>query len=259
MHSGGAARAIALVPEEPMSRIRAVFFDVGGTLAYPHPSFHAVIARVLGEHGVRVTPEQVLAVEPQVWEAVEAYQRAGGSFTRSDAESRRFWYWVYETFLRLLGVPDARELPQRLYSEFVKYETYRLYPDALPTLRLLKERGVRLGVISNWEEWLEQLLLHLEIHTYFAATTISGIAGVEKPDPRIFARALESLGVAPEEAAHVGDSLRQDVEGARAAGLLPVLIDRRGAGATPGTAGAAPAGDYLRVTDLTQLPAVLGL
>ncbi|HZR98322.1 MAG TPA: HAD-IA family hydrolase [Chloroflexota bacterium] len=233
-----------------MSPIRAVFFDVGGTLAYPHPSFHGVIARVLGEHGVHVTAEQVRAAEPKVWEAVEAYWARGGNFTRSDAESRRFWYWVYETFLRLLGEPNPGELPQRLYAEFIRHETYRLYPDSLPALEALRARGVLLGVISNWEEWLEQLLLHLQIHTYFASRTISGTAGVEKPDPRIFALALESLGVAPEEAAHVGDSLHHDVEGARRAGLTPVLIDRQG------TLGP---GDYLRVTDLAHLPTVLGL
>ena len=233
-----------------MSQIRAVFFDIGGTLAYPHPSFHEVIARVLREHGVAATAEQVAAVEPKVWEVVEAYQRQGGYFTRSDAESRQFWYWVYETFLRLLGVPDPGDLPQRLYGEFVKHETYRLYPDSLPALQALRERGLLLGVISNWEEWLEQLLLHLEIHTYFTSTTISGTTGIEKPDPRIFALALESLGVAAEEAAHVGDSVRHDVEGARNAGLVPVLIDRDER---------YPPGDYLRVTDLRQLPAVLDL
>jgi putative hydrolase of the HAD superfamily len=230
--------------------IRAVFFDVGGTLAYPHPSFHGVIARVLADHGVRATAEQVAAVEPQVWQAIDEYWAGGGNFTRTDAESRRFWYWVYETFLRLLGVPEPGDLPQRLYAEFIRHDTYRLYPDSLPALEALRARGVLLGVISNWEEWLEQLLLHLEIHTYFQSTTISGRAGLEKPDPRIFALALESLGVAPEEAAHVGDSVRHDVAGARAAGLLPVLIDR---------GGNVPPGDYLRVTDLTDLPAALGL
>ncbi len=233
-----------------MSPIRAVFFDVGGTLAYPHPSFHAVIARVLGAHSIHVTAEPVRAAEPKVWEAVEAFERQGGTFTRSDAESRRFWYWVYEIFLRLLGEPDPGDLPQRLYSEFVRHDTYRLFPDSLPALRALRRRGLALGVISNWEEWLEQLLLHLEIHPYFASRTISGTTGIEKPDPRIFGLALESLGVAPEEAAHVGDSLRHDVEGARRAGLTPVLVDRRGD---------LPPGDYLRVTDLTHLPAVLGL
>ncbi len=233
-----------------MSPIRAVFFDVGGTLAYPHPSFHAVIARVLAEHGVATTAERVAAVEPAVWQAIDAYWQQGGYFTRSEAESRRFWYWVYETFLHLLGVADAGDLPQRLYAEFVKHETYRLYADSLPALEALRARGLRLGVISNWEEWLEQLLLHLEIHTFFASTTISGRTGLEKPDPRIFAQALDSLGVAPNEAAHVGDSLRHDVEGARAAGILPVLIDREGK---------LPPGDYLRVTDLTHLPEALGL
>src|SRR5438105_4464259 len=141
-----------------MSPIRAVFFDVGGTLAYPHPSFHGVIARVLREHGVQVTAEQVATVEPAVWQAIDDYWAGGGNFTRSDAESRQFWYWVYATFLRLLGTDEPGDLPQRLYTEFIKHDTYRLYADSLPALRALHDRGLRLGVISNWEEWLEQLL-----------------------------------------------------------------------------------------------------
>ena len=180
----------------------------------------------------------------------ETYQQQGGYFTRSDAESRQFWYWVYATFLELLGVSEPGDLPRKLYGEFVKHETYRLYADSLPALRALRERGVLLGVISNWEDWLEQLLGHLEIDAFFAATVISGRAGVEKPDPRIFALALESLGLAPHEAVHVGDSVRHDVEGARGAGLLPVLVDRLGQ---------QPPGDYLCVADLTHLPDLLGL
>jgi putative hydrolase of the HAD superfamily len=137
-----------------------------------------------------------------------------------------------------------------LYDEFIKYETYRLYPDVLPALEALRERGVALGIISNWEGWLESLLLHLQIRDFFATTTISGHHGVEKPDPRIFELALRGLGVAPAEAAHVGDSVPHDVEGARRAGLLPVLIDRHGAHGRR---------EYLRIADLRELPAALGL
>ena len=64
-----------------MSPIRAVFFDVGGTLAYPHPSFHAVIARVLAEHGVETTAERVAAVEPAVWQAIDEYWQHDVTYT----------------------------------------------------------------------------------------------------------------------------------------------------------------------------------
>ena len=112
---------------------------------------------------------------------VEDYGARGSNFTRSDAESRRFWYWVYETFCSYLGQPEPGDLPQRLYAEFIRNETYRLYPDSLPALEALRQRGVLLGVISNWEEWLEQLLLHLEIHTYFTSRTIPGPRASRSP------------------------------------------------------------------------------
>ncbi|MBX5489891.1 MAG: HAD-IA family hydrolase [Chloroflexi bacterium] len=233
-----------------MGAIRAVFFDVGGTLVYPHPSFPGVIARVLAQHGFPVPEEQIAALEPIVLAEMATLHAAGGGFTRSEAESRQFWHGLYCRFLDHLGIPAGGDLPRHLYDEFIKYETYRLYPDTLPALEALRARGVALGIISNWESWLEPLLLHLEIHGFFAATAISGHHGVEKPDPRIFELAVASLGVPPAEAAHVGDSVRHDVEGARRAGLVPVLIDRRGQ---------RDGGDYLCISDLRQLPAVLGL
>src|SRR5215213_7251244 len=205
-----------------MSEICAVFFDIGGTLVYPHPSFAGIIARVLGEHGVRATEEQIAALEPRVFEEIDRHQAAGGTFTRSDDESRQFWYSIYALFLEHLGVAEPGELPKRLYDEFIKYETYRLYPDTLPALQALRARGVQLGVISNWEGWLEPLMLHLEIHVFFDAHTISGHHGIEKPDPRIFQIALDSLGVRADQAAHVGDSISADVVGARQAGLRAV-------------------------------------
>jgi len=233
-----------------MSAIRAVFFDVGGTLVYPHPSFAGVIARVLADHGFAVAESAVAALEPVVLEEMAALHAAGGGFTRSEAESRQFWLGLYRRFLVHLGLPADGALASRLYDEFIQYETYRLYPDVLPALAALRAHGVALGIISNWEGWLESLLLHLQIRDFFAASVISGHHGVEKPDPRIFELALRGLDVAPAEAAHVGDSVAHDVEGARRAGLLPVLIDRQGARA---------GGEYLRITDLRELPAVLGL
>jgi putative hydrolase of the HAD superfamily len=108
-------------------------------------------------------------------------------------------------------------------------------------------------VISNWEGWLEPLMLHLEIHVFFDAHTISGHHGIEKPDPRLFQIALDSLGVRADQAAHVGDSLSADVVGARQAGLRAVWIDRSGRTEAP------PPADYSRITDLRQLPAILSL
>src|SRR6185295_16586656 len=86
----------------------------------------------------------------------------------------------------------------------------------------------QIGVVSNWEEWLEDLLLSLDIHAHFDFILASGPFGRAKPHASIFERALELADVAASASVHVGDSPREDVEGARAAGLRPILIDRHG-------------------------------
>jgi putative hydrolase of the HAD superfamily len=85
---------------------------------------------------------------------------------------------------------------------------------------------VRLAVISNWDERLEPLLKKLGLHSYFEAIVISCDVGFTKPSPVIYGHALRRLGLPPEAVLHVGDSAREDVEGARAAGMRAQLVNR---------------------------------
>lgn len=210
--------------------IRAVFFDVGGTLAYPHPSFHGLIAHVCQQYGLDVDAADAERAEPTVWARIAEREDAGRGYSLNATRSRAFWVWVYQTFLTELGYPDAArtELPGKLFETFIRLENYRLYDDAIPTLQRLQPMDLIIGVISNWEEWLERLMVGLGIREFFHFIVVSGLSGVEKPDPEIFARALAAAGVRPEEAVHVGDSLRDDVEGAEAVGVRAVLLDRYG-------------------------------
>ena len=210
--------------------IRAVFFDVGGTLAYPHPSFHGLIAHVCQQHGLDVHADDTERAEPAVWAKIAEREDAGRGYSLTRDRSRSFWLWVYQTFLTELGYPAAAQsgLPEKLFNTFVRQENYRLYDDAMPTLKRFQGSGLTLGVISNWEEWLERLMVGLGIRQYFDCVVVSGLSGVEKPDAEIFQCALEAAGVRPEEAIHVGDSLRDDVRGAEAVGIRAVLLDRFG-------------------------------
>lgn len=213
---------------QPPTPVRAVFFDVGGTLIYPHPSFHALVAQVCQDHGLTVMAEEVERAEPAVWARITEVEDAGHGFTFSRERSVEVWRWVYRTFLEEIGHPEAArtDLPQRIIDAFVRLDTYRLYDDVLPTLKQLSEKGLILGVISNWEDWLEPLMVNLGIRQHFAFTVISALAGVEKPSPEIFRRALEAAGVTPLEAAHVGDNLGDDVEAAERVGIRGILLDR---------------------------------
>src|SRR5437867_3752640 len=128
-----------------------------------------------------------------VWARISLRADAGRGFSLSTDRSREFWLWVYEVFLEELGYARAAhgELPELLLHTFTRPETYRLYPDVRPVSRALRRAGLTLGVISNWEGWLERLMTKLGIYGHFNAISVSGLVGVEKPDPGIFLHALQ--------------------------------------------------------------------
>jgi putative hydrolase of the HAD superfamily len=234
--------------------VRAVFFDAGETLLYPHPSFAEVFSEVLREEGHVLDPSRVQ-------EVVSAYsqrftesllQGDGRLWSISPERSRKMWRGVYDHFLTEVGAPKEEHdrLFERLYARFTDLSTYRLHPDALPVLERLRKSELILGLISNFEEWLERLLEALEVGHYFDVTVISGVEGIEKPDPEIFRIALHRAGVAADEAVYVGDHPFFDTDPAREAGMLPVLIDRRGR---------HPDVDVIRITSLEALPSAIGV
>ena len=232
-------------PTHELQTPRLILFDVGATLVDPHPSARELVLSVLREHGLPVGPSDMERAEPLAWRQVAhlmPFERYG------QEESRAFWAVFYRVLLEELGQPDDEALRSRLYTEFQRLENWRLYPDAVPVLEELRDRGHMLGVVSNWEEWLEDLLLALEIHVLFDFIVASGPFGRAKPHASIFEKALELAGVEPREAVHVGDALREDVEGARAVGIRPILIDRRGR---------YPDAEVERITTLAELPALL--
>jgi len=104
------------------------------------------------------------------------------------------------------------------------------YPDAAPALRALRAAGCALVVVSNWDFSLHERLAETGLAPLVDAAVVSAEVGAAKPEPAIFERALEVAGVGAERAWHVGDGVREDVEGARAAGIRAVLVAREGAG-----------------------------
>ena len=105
---------------------------------------------------------------------------------------------------------------------------FSAFPDAPEALRELRGRGPRLVVASNWDCSLPGVLEQAGLADLLDGVVTSATVGATKPDARVFATALEVAGCEPAEAVHVGDSLENDVAGARAAGIAPVLLDRTG-------------------------------
>ena len=230
--------------------LEAVFFDAGETLVHPHPTFPDLFATILRREGHDVEAETIRDRIHVVFDRFKQAADENELWTTTPERSRRFWHDVYTIFLANLGIEDRDGLIDRVYEEFTDLANYALFEDVVPALDRLSAAGLALGVVSNFEAWLEQLLEQLGVADYFGVRVISGAEGMEKPDPRIFRLAMDRAGVRPEASVYVGDNPEFDVGPAAAVGMLPVLIDRRDR---------FPDADGLRIVSMTDLPGVLGL
>jgi putative hydrolase of the HAD superfamily len=231
-------------------RYAAVFFDAGETLVHPHPTFPDLFVQVLRREGFQVAAETVRDRVHVVFDRFKQAADTNELWTTSRERSRRFWYDVYGIFLRELGIPAGNGLIDIVYAEFTDLANYALFEDVVPALERLREAGLRLGVVSNFEGWLERLLEELGVRDFFEVRVVSGVEGLEKPDPRIFELAMRRARVSAAESVYVGDNPEFDVDPALAVGMFPVLIDRRER---------FPHAQSARITTLEALPAVLGL
>jgi putative hydrolase of the HAD superfamily len=229
--------------------IEVVFFDAGETLLHPHPSFAELFSDVCGRHAVEVDAAEVRAAQERLApHLVDLNESTGVDAPSLSAEgSRRFWSYLYRRLLEELDIENER-LVGDLYATFSHMSSYKLFDDVLPVLDTLAGDGYRLGLISNFERWLEEMLIELELGGHFDVTVISGVQGVEKPDVRIYEAALEKAGVEARRTVHVGDSPALDVEPARAVGMNAILVDR---------VGRYPEASGLRVDSLTELPEIV--
>ncbi|MDQ4107576.1 MAG: HAD-IA family hydrolase [Actinomycetota bacterium] len=229
-------------------RIRAVFFDVGETLVHVDPSFADLFVTVLAGAGYRRSGAEVRDASAHIYARFSEAARDGSMWTTSPERSREFWTSVYERMLRELRIIDDDGLAATLYREFTRMENYALFDDVRPAVAALRQAGLILGIVSNFEAWLEEWFGLHELVETFPVRVISGIEGIEKPDARIFELALQRAGVDATASAYVGDNPEFDVDPPAALGMFPVLVDRRDR--FPDHTGA-------RVRDLRDLPAIL--
>lgn len=228
--------------------VKAVFFDAGGTLLAPNPSFHEIYARALAPIGIQATPDALREAALVTWgEFDTAIGRGIDRYSHFPGGEREYWKrFVRRVLERVSEADHADAAADALQAAFSDPGVWTVFPEVGPTVRALKQRGLRLGIISNWDSRLRGLLDAHGLSAEFDPIVVSCEAGVEKPGPRIFERALDATGVAPEQTLHIGDDLVSDYEGARRAGMTGVLLVRRGS---------PPAG----VLSVTTLDGLLGI
>lgn len=199
------------------AQIKAVTFDVGGTLIEPWPSVGHVYAEVAARHGLKTfSAAQLDARFKTAWQARKNFEH-----------SRNEWAaLVNEVFGISPAEPFSDKFFSELYERFAEPISWRVFDDVLPALDTLASRGIRLGVISNWDERLRGLLRKLKLECYFQTLAISREVGFPKPSRVIFRQAAAELDLRPEAILHIGDSLEMDIAGARAAGFQALQIHR---------------------------------
>ena len=208
--------------------MKAVFFDAGHTLIHAHPDIGTVYSETTARLGATVPPERFVEAFQPVFKAIVREYAAQGE--ASDEQDYRMWRAITSRIhsrIEELHAIDFDTWFEALYQRFGETEVWRPYEDVERGLGALRDQGLRLGIVSNWDTRLRRICTGLGLDRWVDFIVISAEVGVRKPDPRIFRAALEKAGVSAAEAAHVGDLPEEDVAGARAAGIEPFLIDRR--------------------------------
>ena len=225
----------------PASGLRAVLFDVDFTLYHPGPELGPEGYGRLGEeYGLHLDPARY---EPARLAAIEEVQQHPELVHDEEV-------WILFTEQIMLGMGGTpgrvRECAAEMVRRWEQHHHFFLYDDALPTLAAMRRHGLRIGLISNGQRDLEEFAQHHRLDVDVACGSLAH--GRIKPHPSIFEAALEALGVAAAETVMVGDSYRDDIEGARALGMRAILVDRDG----------LHTDEADRIQTLDALPAALG-
>lgn len=219
---------------------------------YISPSVGAVYAQAAREMGVDVEEEQMETVLYETWlDLAPTNDVRERNLISSDSRDRDLW----RHFLRIVyeNVEDLQELDftnwfEHLYHRFGRAETFSLFQETRDVLETVRKRYPVVGVVSNWDSRLLHICHELEIETHFDFILPSAVAGYRKPSPRIFSEALDRAGFQPHQTVHVGDSMNDDVRGARESGLHGILLERN----SDGKEHNVPV-----LNDLSELPAYL--
>jgi HAD superfamily hydrolase (TIGR01549 family) len=223
--------------------LRAVLFDVDFTIARPGPELGPEGYRRLGARfGLELEPSRYAEARAKAVEGIRRHPEL--------EHDEEIWVAFTERIIRGMGgnTGSAYDCAVAMTQAWEHAEHFELYEDALPVLGALRAQGLKLGLVSNTGRNLDEFVAHHRLDV--DAALGSGAFGRTKPHPTIFRAVLERLEVDPSDAAMIGDSIEDDIEGARATGIpRAFLLDREGR--------YPEAPD--RLPDLLALPAALGL
>jgi len=230
--------------------VRAVFFDFYNTLVQFTPQLDEIQQSSCRELGLTVTKRGIRRGYSAADEFMNDENAIKHLSDRTEEERKQFFIEYERMVLRGAGLEVSSRLAEQVWEMAIEVpKQFDLFDDVEPALELLKARGVIMGVISNLRQDRDQVSKELGLDKYLSFWVTSEEVKATKPHAPIFRAAIEKSGVPPGESVHVGDQYKSDVLGARAAGIIPVLLDRDGW--HPGV------GDCARIEKLPELDELL--
>jgi putative hydrolase of the HAD superfamily len=205
---------------------KVIFFDVGGTLIRPAQKVGFYYVQMASHYGVRAEAGLLHEGFKRAWEKMKPRDPVEGARVQDD---KAWWKSLVRLAWVDVNLPDTFPFDdyfEELYQCFERPEVWRIYPEVEGCLLQLKEKGYRLGILSNWDRRLRTILSGLELSPYFEEMIISSEVGVEKPHRKIFDLALERFQIEASQALLIGDEVEFDAMGAQAVGWQYALVDR---------------------------------
>jgi putative hydrolase of the HAD superfamily len=201
-------------------KIKAILFDAGETLIYRNPSLVEITRRLLKRNGINISKEIISNVLNHCALKMKPVVEGGRV-----PDSKKWEIYINMVFKKL-KIKD-KSLITNLKNHLKKGTSFRCFPDTKQTLKYLKKMGFKLAIVSNASAEVENIFKRTGIDKFFDSIIVSEKVGYEKPDIRIFKKALKELNVLPEEAVFIGDNFIADIKGAIKAGIYPVWLHRQ--------------------------------
>jgi putative hydrolase of the HAD superfamily len=224
---------------------KAVFFDAAGTLIRPAKAIGESYTLLAGKYGKQVPAAEVRVRFHSCFSSAPPLAFPGAASKDLPDLERGWWKELVRRVFEPWGAFEQfDDYFAELFGYFSRPEAWSLFPETIEALSTLRQRGLTLAVISNFDSRLFGILEGLGVDSWFESIHISSRVGYAKPAREIYRAALALHRLKAEEALHIGDSSEKDAAGASDAGLTGVLLDRDGR---------CPANSFLRVRDLKEI------
>jgi putative hydrolase of the HAD superfamily len=209
--------------------IKAIFFDWFNTLAHYYPPREELESQALKELGFAVSPKE-LSYGLYLGDKMMYEENARIPIRlRSREDQTQLYMQFHRIILKEVNITASDDTVLKLFKRMLQLNDsmkFVLFNDVKDTLKTLKARNLKLGLLTNLQTEVGSMCRELGIAEYLDFTVTSAEAGADKPQPPIFLKALELAQVTAAEAVHVGDQYQNDVLGARGVGIAPILLDR---------------------------------